>query len=399
MKSISKLGQSIQPSLTLALTAKAKKMKSQGEDVISFTAGEPDFNTPENICNAGIEAINKGLTKYTVASGMDELKEAIVNKLSSENNLEYTKSQIIVSNGAKHSLFNVLFALCNEGDDVILPSPYWVTYPELIKLVGANPIIIETSESNGFKVTIDQLNKIDPTKVKAIIINNPNNPTGAVYSKKELEDIGNWCVKHDIYIIADEIYEKLVYDGINFVSMANINDDIKDRTIIINGMSKTFSMTGWRIGYIASNNDAVIRVISGLQSHMTSNPCSISQYASVVALEDSDEFILSMKTTFEKRRNLMLSLVNDIKEVSCEKPEGAFYIMLNIQNVIGKTIAGKVINNSIDFADVLLDEAKVSVVPGVGFGAEGFVRLSYSISEKDIEEGIKRIKDLLSTMR
>lgn len=394
MPTLSNKGISIQPSVTLSIDAKAKSMISAGENVISFSIGEPDFDTPKNIGDAGIYAIQNGITKYTPANGTLELRKAICKKFKEDNNLEYTPSQIVVSNGGKHSIYNALMAILNPNDEVIFSIPYWVSYPEMVSIAGGTPVMIKTTEENGFKFNSNDLEKVKTEKTKAIIINSPNNPTGSVYTKEELEDIANWAVKNDIFVISDELYEKLIYDDEVHVSIASLNDAIKNLTIVINGMSKAYSMTGWRIGYTASNQE-IATIMSNLQSHTTSNPCSISQYASVEGLTGPQDSLLEMKKEFDKRRLRITKLVNEIANVSCNIPKGAFYVMMNCSYYIGKEIDGVKINSSVDFSDLLLEKCKVAVVPGLAFGDDNYVRLSYATSMDKIEEGINRIKKLL----
>lgn len=387
-------GLKIEPSVTLAISAKAKAMKAEGIDVISFSVGEPDFNTPENIQNEGIRAIKDGLTKYTPASGIIELKKAVCEKLKNENGLDYKPSNIIISNGAKHSIYNSLMAILNPGDEVIIGVPYWVSYPDLVKIADGVPVFLETKEENDFKFNVDGLNSVLTKKTKAIILNSPSNPTGAIYSEEELRAIADWAVKNNIFIISDEIYERLVYDGKKHISIASFNDKIKDLTILINGMSKAFAMTGWRIGYTAAHED-IIKIMSNMQSHTTSNPCSISQYASVVGLLGDQGSVEAMKKEFEKRRDFMAETINSINGLSCRKPQGAFYIMVNFTQLLGRTFKGKKINSSLDFANLLLDEAKVAVVPGIAFGDDKYIRLSYATSIENIKEGLRRIKEIV----
>lgn len=392
---LSKKGLEISPSVTLEITAKAKEMKAKGIDVISFGAGEPDFNTPENIRKEGIRAIEEGLTNYTPASGITELKEAVCAKFKRDNNLEYSPENIVISNGAKHSIFNALLAILNPGDEVIVGVPYWVSYPELIKIAGGKPVYIKTIEENEFKFTVEDLEKVKTNNTKAIILNSPSNPTGSIYNRKELEAIAEWAVRNNIFVISDEIYEKLVYDD-EHISIASLNEDIKKLTIVINGMSKAYSMTGWRIGFLAADKE-IAKVISNIQSHTTSNPCSISQYASVVGLNGDQTAIEEMRKQFEERRNYMVDAVNSISGISCRKPKGAFYIMVNIKELKGKTIRGVKINSSLDLARVLLDEGKVAVIPGIGFGDDDYFRLSYATSMKNIKEGLRRIKEVIES--
>lgn len=392
---LSKRALEISPSLTLEITDKAQKMRKSGIDIIGFGAGEPDFDTPENIQQAGIEAIKTGKTRYTAASGIPELKTAICEKLKRDNNLEYDNTNILVSSGAKHSIFNAFYAVLNEGDEVIIPVPYWVSYPEFIKVVGGVPVLVKTKESNDFKYTKECLEKAITDKTKVIVLNSPSNPTGTVYTRTELEMIAEIAVKNNIFIISDEIYEKLVYDGEEHISIASLNEDIKKLTIVINGMSKAFAMTGWRIGYAAAESE-IIKVMSNIQSHTTSNASSISQYASVEGLNGDQSVICDMIKEFDKRRIYMADRVNKINYLSCNMPKGAFYVMANITEAKGKTIRGHKIENSLDFTSLLLEEAKVAVVPGIAFGDDDYVRLSYATSMENIEKGLDRIEEVLS---
>lgn len=384
----------ISPSVTLEITAKAKEMKEKGIEVISFGAGEPDFDTPKNIQESAIETIKEGNTRYTAASGILELRKAICQKLKKDNNIEYNPQNIVVSNGAKHSIFNVLTAILNLGEEVIIPVPYWVSYPEMVKLAGGNPVLVETKEENGFKYNIKELKKSITNKTKAIIINSPSNPTGAVYNKEELEQIAEIAIENNIFVISDEIYEKLIYDGKKHISIASLNKEIKDLTIIINGMSKAYAMTGWRIGFAAAHEE-IINVITKIQSHTTSNPCTISQYASLEGLKGDQSTIEYMRSKFEERRNYMVERINAINGLTCKKPLGAFYVMANIAQIKGKEIRGQRINNSLDFANLLLSNAKVAVVPGIAFGTDDYIRLSYATSMENIKEGLDRIEALL----
>ncbi|SHI78337.1 aspartate aminotransferase [Geosporobacter subterraneus DSM 17957] len=392
-KELSIKNRKITDSVTLAITAKAKKMKAEGIDVVSFGAGEPDFNTPKHIRDAAIAAIEKGSNGYTASSGMPELRQAICDKLREDNHLDYKPENIVVSNGAKHSLHNVLLALCNPGDEVIVPVPYWVSYPELVKLADAVPVYVETPEENGFKYDKASLEKAITEKTKAIILNSPNNPTGTVYTEAELKSIADIAVKYGIYVISDEIYEKLTYDG-HHVSIASFSEEIKNLTIVVNGMSKAYAMTGWRIGYTASNKE-IANIMTNIQSHATSNPNTVAQYASIEALKGDQEPIHQMVKAFVERRNYMVEKINAIEGLSCRKPEGAFYVMVNISKIMGRTLGGKVINSSMDFAEYLLDNAKVAVVPGSGFGTDNYVRLSYATSLENIKEGLSRIEEAL----
>lgn len=391
---LSKKAQQISASVTLAITAKAKKLKEEGINVVSFGAGEPDFNTPENIQEAGIKAIKDGLTRYTPASGILNLKEAVCKKFKIDNNLNYRPSQIVISSGAKHSLYNTLMAICNSGDEVIVPIPYWVSYPELVKLVDAIPVMVETKEENNFKYRKEDLERAITNKTKAIILNSPNNPTGVAYTKEELQMIADIAIKNDILVISDEIYEKLVYGGTKHISIASLGEEIKKRTIVVNGVSKAYAMTGWRIGFTASE-EGIAKIMSNVQSHATSNPNSIAQYASVEALTGPQDDIEKMRVEFEKRRNYMVERVNNIPGISCKKPDGAFYVMINITSLLGKTIKGYKINNSFDLCNALLESEKVAAIPGAAFGTDNYIRLSYATSLKNIEEGLNRIANFL----
>lgn len=391
---ISEKIRTIAPSPTLAIDEKVKVMQAEGVDVIGFGAGQPDFDTPEHIKKAAVKAIEDGFTKYTPASGTKELKEAICRKLLKDNSLDYTPANIVVSNGAKQSLVNALMAICNPGDEVILPAPFWVSYPEMIKLADGVPVIISTTEEQHFKCSIKDLKEKITNRTRAIIINSPSNPTGMLYTHAELKEIGELAVEKNFYIISDEIYEKLIYDGIKHVSIAAISDEIREKTILVNGLSKSHSMTGWRIGYTASNA-ALAKAMGNLQSHATSNPNSIAQKAAVAALDGPQECVEMMRKTFEERRNFMVERINGIEGISCTKPAGAFYIMMNVSALFGKEFYGYQIEDSNDFCEALLEIAKVAVVSGTGFQADGFVRLSYATSMKSIEEGLNRIERFL----
>jgi aspartate aminotransferase len=395
---LSKKAMKISPSLTLAITAKAKKMKAEGIDVIGFGAGEPDFNTPENIQQAAIKAIEAGQTRYTAASGISELKEAIVNKLKRDNNLTYKTSQVIISTGAKQCLANVFQAILNPGDEVLIGAPYWVSYPELVQLADGVPNFVETQESNSFKLTVEALEKSVNKKTKAMILNSPNNPTGTAYTKEELEKIATFAQKHDIIVVSDEIYEKLLYGESGHISIASLSEDAYNRTIVINGVSKAYAMTGWRIGYAAAS-EKITSLMSNIQSHTTSNPCSISQYASVEALNGDQSEVERMKQEFKKRRNFMVDRINSINNLSCVKPEGAFYVMVNISKVLNKEVDGKIIKDSLTFSDLLLEKEKVAVIPGIAFGVDDFIRLSYATSMENIEKGLNRIEDFVNGIK
>lgn len=384
-------------SLTLEIDAKAKKMKAQGIDVIGFGAGEPDFDTPSFIIEAAKDALDKGYTKYTPSSGIMDLKEAICEKLKRDNNLDYEPNEILISNGAKHSLYNIFQAILNPGDEVIIPSPYWVSYPEMVKMADGVPVFVNTLDEHGFSIDLGHLEKIITNKTKALVINSPNNPCGCVYDRKLLEAIARLAVEHDFFVVSDEIYEELLYDNAQHISIASLNPEIKERTLLVNGMSKAYAMTGWRIGYTAGKRE-IIRVMSNIQSHSTSNPNSIAQYASLAALKGSKDIVKDMVSKFDERRKFMVDKINSIDMISCTKPQGSFYVMLNIKNVIGKTYNGRIINGSIDFADALLDAQKVAVVPGIAFGTDEYVRLSYATSKTNIEKGLNRIEQFIKEL-
>lgn len=388
---------SLSPSLTLAISAKAKAMKAAGESVVSFSVGEPDFNTPDHIIEAAKTALDNGQTKYTPSSGLLSLRKAICEKFKKDNGLEYEPSQIIVSNGAKHSIFNACYAVLDEGDEVIIPAPYWLTYPEVVKVCGATPVYIDCKKENKFKFTAEDLKAAITPKTKMLIFNSPSNPTGAVYTEEEVCAIAKVCEEAEIFVLSDEIYEKLCYNGVKPFSMAACSEKMKDLTITVNGVSKTYAMTGWRVGYLAAPKD-VAKAIDSFQSHATSNACSISQAATLEALASSEEEIQAMVDVFDKRRAKLLALIEDIDGVSAVEPDGAFYVMLVVGGLYGKKYQGKTITNSVEFADVLLDAEKVATVPGVSFGADDCLRLSYSLSEADIEEGLARIKRFVSEL-
>ena len=391
---LSKKAERIQQSVTLAITAKAKEMKANNIDVISFGAGEPDFNTPNNIIEAAIVAMKDGNTKYTATSGILSLREAICKKFKEDNGLVYTPSQIVVSTGAKQSLANIFLALINDGDEVIIPKPYWVSYPELVSLAGGVPVYCNSSIENEYKYNKDNIEVLINDRTKAIVLNSPNNPTGVVYSKEELIEIAEIAKKYDLLIISDEIYEKLIYDEEKHISIASISKDAYDRTIVINGLSKSYAMTGWRLGYTACS-EKIAKLMTNLQSHMTSNTCSITQYAAVEALTGPQEQIKVMVSEFEKRRDYMVETLSQMKNISIIKPKGAFYVMVNIEKFIGKDFNGKKVTDSVSFASVLLEEEKVAVIPGAAFGLENYIRLSYATSMENIKEGLERIKKFI----
>lgn len=391
MKPLSHKNLGIEESMTLAITAKAKQLKESGVNIVSFGAGEPDFNTPKYIRDCAIARIEKGGNGYTEASGLLDLKKAVCTKLLSDNQLTYKPNQIVISSGAKHSLFNALQAICNPGDEVIIPSPYWVSYYELTKMADAVPVLVEASAANLFKVTREQLESTVTANTKAILINSPNNPTGAVYTREELQAIGDFATKHDLYIISDEIYEKLIY-GEKHISIASLSDDLYARTIVVNGLSKAYAMTGWRIGYTASSVE-IANIMSNVQSHATSNPNTIAQYAGIEALTGDQSAIEEMRIAFEERKNYMVKTIRSIPNVTCVEPKGAFYVMVDISYYKGKTIDGVKVENSLDFAAVLIEKANIAVIPGIAFGVDDYIRLSYATSMANIEEGLKRLND------
>lgn len=394
MKKLTERTNRLSPSMTLAISAMFKELVREGKDAINFSVGEPDFDTPQHICDAAIDAINAGFTRYTTASGIPELKEAICKKLKKDNGLEYTNENIIVGTGAKQPLFNAFLTLCEEGDEVLVPAPFWVSYSEMVKVTDATPVYIECSEENDFKLNMDDLENAITENTKCMIFNSPGNPTGTVYTEEELREIAELAVKYDFYVISDEIYEKLIYDDNEHISIASFNEEIKERTVVINGVSKAYAMTGWRLGYAAANKDIII-AMNKIQGHSTSNPTSFVQKGALAALEGSEESVIAMREQFDKRRNFMVETINNIDNISCRKPGGAFYVMMNIKDLLGKEVKGKVINNSMDFAIHLLETSHVATVPGVAFGMEGFVRLSYANSMDNIKEGLKRIAEFV----
>ena len=391
---ISKKALSISPSPTLAIDTKFKQMKAEGVDVVGFGAGEPDFDTPKHICDAAIKAISEGKTRYTPAAGTLAVRQAVCDKFLRENGLEYEPAQIVVSNGAKHSLVNIFMVICNPGDEVIIPSPYWVSYPEMVKLADGVPVTLPTKEENNFKATAEEFEAAITPKTRAIILNSPSNPTGMVYTADELKAIADVAVKHNLYVVSDEIYEHLIYEG-ERVSIATFGEEIYKRTIIVNGLSKTYAMTGWRIGYTASSPE-IAKIMGNVQSHATSNPNSIAQYAAVVALDGGLDFVADMKAQYVKRRDYMVDRINSLPGVSCKKPSGAFYVMMNIKELFGKEICGAVINSSEDFATALLEKANVALVPGEGFMANGYLRWSYATSIENIKKGLDRLEKFLN---
>ena len=391
---LSKLARELKPSATLAITAKAKEMKSQGIDVIGFGAGEPDFDTPENIKEFAKRSIDNGFTKYTAASGIDELKNAIISRIKEDYNVEYEKKEIFVGSGAKHVLYNLFQVLLDLNDEVIIPAPYWVSYPEQVRIAGGKPVILTTEQSNGFKVKPSEIQNIITDKTKILVLNYPSNPTGVTFTKEELVEIADLAEKNDLIIISDEIYDKTLYSETKHTSFVQINDSIKNRTILVNGVSKTYSMTGWRIGY-AAGNKKVLAAMNNLAGQSTSNPTSIAQKASVEAFSGPQDKVNEMVVEFKKRRDFICKELNNINGISCLIPDGAFYVFPDISYYFGKEYKNGKIENSVDFSAFLLNEAKVAVVPGIEFGSDKNIRISYATSMHDVKEGVKRIKEKL----
>ncbi len=387
----------VKPSETLAITAKANALRAQGRDVIGFGAGEPDFDTPDHIKQAAIRAIEAGFTKYTPVGGTDELKDAIIAKLKTDNRLEYKRSQVVVSCGAKHTLYNLAQALFEEGDEVIIPAPYWVSYPDIVVLAGGTPVILNTLEKDGFKMKPEQLKASITGRTRAVIFNGPSNPTGAAYSPDELKALAAVLADTDIFAISDDIYEKILYADFPFANLAMAEPRLKDRTIVVNGVSKAYAMTGWRIGY-AAGPEEIIGAISKIQSQNTSNPTSISQKASVAALAGDQQVVSMMVAEFKKRKDAIVDALNNIPGIHCPMPEGAFYVFPNVSALYGRSYEGKKISNSTEFIEYLLDGANVATVPGVAFGSDDHIRLSYATSLKNIEEGVRRIKDAVAKL-
>ncbi len=394
---LSKLAQKLKPSATVTITAKAKALKAQGIDVIGFGAGEPDFDTPNNIKKSAISAINSGFTKYTAPGGIDKIKEAIIERIKKDYDIEYEKPEIIVSCGAKHILYNLTQVLIDDGDEVIIPAPYWVTYPEQVTIAGGAPVIINTNEKSGFKISPGDLEEQINERTKAIILNYPSNPTGSTYTKNELESIVNIALDSDLIIITDEIYDKIIYGNTKHTPIPALSKKAKENSILVNGVSKAYSMTGWRIGYAAGNRD-VIKAMNNLQGQCTSNPVTISQYAAIEAFKGSQDEVEKMRKEFEIRKDYIVNELNKIDGINCFEPQGAFYVFPNVSNFYGKKHEDKIITNSLDFTEFLLEVAKVAVVPGIEFGADSYIRISFAVSEKEIKEGISRISSSLSKL-
>jgi aspartate aminotransferase len=395
---LSERAQKIKPSPTLAIDSKAKSMKAAGVDVISFGVGEPDFDTPENIKEAAVKAMKEGFTKYTAVGGIDSLKDAIIEKLRQDNGLSYKREEIIVSCGAKHSLYNIAQALYGPGDEVIIPSPYWVSYPDQVILNDATPVFVKTHEADSFTVRPEALAKHITSRTKALILNSPSNPTGMIYDRRALEKIGELAVKHNFYIISDEIYEKLVYDGAEHISIASVDAEVKQLTIVVNGLSKSHAMTVWRIGYAAGPAE-IIKAMTNIQSQSTSNPNSITQKAAVEALTGPQDFIGKMRSEFDARRRYLVDALNGIDGISCIMPAGAFYAFPNTSELYGKKFNDREIASSADLALYLLEEAKVALVPGSAFGDDAYIRLSYATALDDIKRGVERMRESLGRLK
>ncbi len=385
---ISTRASQLTPSLTLSIDSKAKAMKAEGIDICGFGAGEPDFDTPEHIKQAAIAALEAGFTKYTPSSGLPELRQAIADKFAADNGLEYRPSQVIVSDGAKHSCYNAILATCEAGDEVIIPSPYWVSYPDMVRLAGAEPVIVQTSERNHWKMSAKEFENAMTPRTKMVIMNSPNNPSGAVYTREELEAIVEVAAEEDIYILSDEIYEKLVYDGVKHVSIASLSKEAYDLTITVSGFSKSYAMTGWRLGYMGAP-EAIAKAVDSIQSHSTSNPCSFAQKGAIAALKGDQQPLSDMHDEFDMRRNYMYDRIAKIANITAVKPKGAFYILVNISQ-LGLT--------SQNFADRLLSKANVAVIPGAAFGDDRTIRLSYATSIDVIKKGLDRFQDFCRTL-
>ena len=395
MKPASKIAEAVRASTTLAVDSLARQMRADGLDVVGFGTGEPDFKTPDNISMAAIAAICEGKTKYTPAAGIIPLRKAIAERLKADCGVDYDYTQIVIASGAKHSVYIALAAITNPGDEIIIPAPFWVSYYEMVRMVGGTPVIVQAGEDQNFKVTAEQVEAAITDKTKCLMLNNPSNPTGMIYTRDELQAIADVCVRHDLYILADEIYYQLIYDGMEFTSMASLGEEVKERTLLINGVSKSYAMTGWRVGYCAANKK-LAKIMSNFLSHSTGAPSTISQWASVEALNGPQEGIEVMRKAFLERRDYIVKRINEIPGVSCIKPNGAFYVMVNIEKLVGKTLGGKLIENDDDFAVALLEKALVAVVPCSGFGIKNFVRWSYAASMENIEKGLDRLEKFVT---
>lgn len=394
---LSKKAMAVKPSSTLAITAKAKEMRANGIDVVGFAAGEPDFNTPENVCKEAIDAINNGFTKYTPASGTNELKAAISKKFKEFNGLDYAPDQIVISNGGKHSLTNIFSAITNPGDEVIILAPFWLSYPEMVKMADGVPVIVYGAKENSYKVTAAQIEAACTDKTKAVIINSPSNPTGAIYTREELQAIADVIVKKDIYAVADEMYEQLIYGDEEHVSIASLGKEIYDRTITCSGFSKSYAMTGWRLGYTGSSKE-IAKLMSAVQSHATSNPNSIAQKAAVEAINGPQDAVLAMKEAFNARREYMYARACGFPYIEVVKPQGAFYLFIDLNEVLTKSYKGRAVTDASVVADILINDYATAVIPCADFGAPNCIRLSYAISMEDIQKGLDRIESFLKEL-
>ena len=394
---LSTASKAVEPSITMQISAMAQEMRKEGKNVIGFGAGEPDFDTPDFIKEAGKQAIDAGKTKYTAAAGITELKEAICQKFQNDQGLSYTPDEIVVSCGAKHSVYNVMLALLNPGDEVIIPAPYWVSYPQQANLLSAKSVVVPTSYESQYKITPEQLESAITEKSKLLILNSPSNPTGMVYTRSELEALAVVIEKHGLYVMSDEIYEKLIYEG-EHISIASISEAMKALTIVVNGVSKAYSMTGWRVGYTASALP-IAKAMSKMQSHMTSNPTSISQWASLEALQGPQEILEVMGAAFKKRRDIMMAAFEKMPGISCIQPQGAFYVFPKISETFGKSSPSGPITDSVSFCERLLTDEQVACVPGAGFGEDSCMRLSYATSEDAIDDGLARLERFLLSLQ
>ncbi len=397
MKPLSTLASAVNPSSTMAIDALYKSMKAQGIDVVGFGAGEPDFPTPDNIKEACIQALKENKTRYTAASGIMELKQAVCYRMKEDCGLDYSPENVMIASGAKHNVYLAVRALVNPGDEVVIPAPYWVSYSEIVSMCGGIPVVAQTRESDEFKLTPEELDAVITDRTKCVMFNSPSNPTGMMYTREDLTELADVFIRRDVYIIADEIYYKLVYDGREFVSIGALGEDVRERTVIINGVSKSYAMTGWRVGYSLAPAH-ITKIMANYVSHSTAAPSTLSQWAAVEALTGPQDTVEEMRQAFESRRNYMVARVNTIPGVSCLMPEGAFYIMMNISRLIGRSVDGKVITDSDSFAELLLEKGLVAVVPGSGFDAPDYVRWSYATSMENIREGMDRLERFLKML-
>ena len=394
---LSDRARSLKPSATLAIAAKEKALRAQGLDIVGFGAGEPDFDTPVHIKKAAIDAMLDGFTKYTPVGGIEPLKDAIIDKFKRDNDLEYKRDEVVVSCGGKHSLYNLFQAVFQAGDEVIVPVPYWVSYPPMVELAGAQPVFVETHEQEDYQLTVEMLEKVVTPKTKAIILNYPSNPVGSIFYLENLQKIGKLAVERNIYLVSDEIYDKLVYDGYQHTSIASLGHPIRDITIITHAVSKTYAMTGWRIGFAAGPRE-IIQAMANIQSQSTSNPTTISQYAALAALKGPQDIVDTMVREFVKRRDVLVEGLKSIEGVTCYNPKGAFYVFPNFRAVLGRSYRGRKVNTITEFTEILLEDFHVAVVPGIEFGKEGYLRLSFATSMETIEKGLGRIKKAVKSL-